>query len=72
MFELSANVPPPLSRKVTWLLVAWFVLSLPVLVLFPVIPLAFDSGPSVEGYCFAWSVWTYPLTFGIAWLFRRR
>jgi hypothetical protein len=49
----------------------WLVLLLPWLVLAPLSLMAFDAGPEFLVYVFVWSIWTYPISVGVVWWFRR-
>lgn len=56
-----------LGALIVWcaLLVPWFPFAL-------LSGMAFDGGPTIQAYLFAASVWTYPITVGIAAIFRKR
>ncbi len=54
-----------------YVFVFWLVLLFPWLLFAPLSGMAFDAGPTAEAYTFFWSVWTYPITVGIAAVFRR-
>lgn len=54
-----------------YVFVFWAVLLVPWLLLAPLSGMAFDGGYNAEAYAFAWSVWTYPITVGIAAVCRR-
>jgi hypothetical protein len=61
-----------LEKSVSALFVLWFFLLVPWLPLAMVSLMAFDAGPTFGVYLFVWSIWTYPVSVGIAWLFRSR
>jgi hypothetical protein len=63
------NRPTPSAAKV--LFIVWLVLLLPWFLFAGLSGMAFDAGPSAEAYTFVWSVWTYPVTLGIAAVLRR-
>jgi hypothetical protein len=54
------------------LFVIWLVLFLPWLFIAPLLGMAFDSPPTLSIYVGVWSVWTYPLSVGIVWMFRKK
>ena len=54
-----------------YLFICWVVLLVPWLLVAPLSAVAFDGGYTAEAYAFVWSVWTYPITVGIAAVFRR-
>jgi hypothetical protein len=49
----------------------WVVLLIPWLLVAGISGMAFDGGHTAEAYAFFWSVWAYPITVGIAAVFRR-
>jgi len=67
--------PAPLKAYVTVMLIAWSVL-LPLLLQSADVAgmaLAVPPNPSTPfAYGFAWSIWTYPITLGIAFFYRRK
>jgi len=50
----------------------WLIALLPWVVISPLLAMAFDSPPTVGVYIGVWSVWTYPVSVGIVWMFKRR
>ena len=54
-----------------YVFVFWVVLLIPWLLVAPLSAMAFDAGCTPEAYAFVWSVWTYPITVGIAAVCRR-
>jgi hypothetical protein len=61
-----------IEKSVSVLFLLWFVLLLPWLAFAMVSLMAFDDGPKFGVYLFVWSIWTYPVSVGIAWWFRDR
>ena len=70
MFESIG--PPPLDANVRKLNTIWIILLVPWLPFAALAGMAFDGGPKWSAYVFVWSIWTYPLTVGIGYIFRRR
>jgi hypothetical protein len=54
------------------LLRIWKILFLPWFFLAPLSLMTFDSGPSRQAYVIVVSLWTYPVTVGIAYLLRKK
>ena len=54
------------------LFLIWNVLLLPWLVIAPLLAMVFDAPPTFSTYVCVWSVWTYPLSVGIVWMFRKK
>ena len=71
MFE-GIPGPTPLDPTVKAFITAWIIFLVPWLPIAAVAGLAFDGGPKWSAYVFVWSVWTYPITVGIAFIFRRK
>ena len=69
MFESIG--PPPLDANVRKLNTIWIILLVPWLPFAALAGMAFDGGPKWSAYVFVWSIWTYPLTVGIGYIFRR-
>ncbi len=67
--------PAPSNTYVKVMLIAWSVL-LPLLLQFARMAgkaLADPPNPSTPfAYGFAWSIWTYPITLGIAFVYRKK
>ena len=62
-----------LDRKsAAGLFLIWNVLLLPWIVIAPLLGMVFDAPPTFSIYVGVWSVWTYPLSVGIAWMFRKK
>jgi hypothetical protein len=61
--------PTPTAAR--YMFVFWVVLLIPWLLVGPLSGMAFDAGYTAEAYAFVWSVWTYPITVGVAAVFRR-
>jgi hypothetical protein len=58
-------------RATKYVLIFWVVLLIPWLLVAPLSSMAFDGGYTSEAYAFFWSIWTYPVTVGIAAVARR-
>lgn len=71
MFE-SISGPPPCDPAVKAILAFWFILLVPWLPFAALAGMAFDGGAKWYAYLFVWSIWTYPITVGIAFGFRRK
>jgi hypothetical protein len=54
------------------LFLVWNVLLLPWIVIAPFLGMVFDAPPTFSIYVGVWSVWTYPLSVGIVWMFRKK
>lgn len=67
--QLNPTRPTPTAVKI--ILAVWFVLLLPWLVIASLSGMAFDGGKTAEAYVFVWSVLSYPITVGLAAVFRR-
>jgi len=59
-----------LDQVAAALFLLWVVLLLPWIVLGPMSAMAFDAGPKLEVYVFVGSIWTYPISVGLVWMFR--
>ena len=71
MFE-SASEAPPLNTTVRIMLIIWCVLLVPWLMLALVTGMAFDAGYTTAAYLVALDVYTYPVTVGISFYYRRK
>ena len=67
--EPGTTIEAPAAGR--YVFIFWLVLLIPWLLLFALSGMAFDGGYTAEAYAFAWSVWTYPITVGIAAVFRK-
>jgi hypothetical protein len=54
------------------LFIVWLILLLPWIVIAPFVALLFDAPPTLAIYIGAWSIWSYPLSVGVVWIFRRK
>jgi hypothetical protein len=54
------------------LFVVWVILLLPWIIIAPVMAMMFDAPPTLSTYIGAWSIWSYPLSVGVVWLFGRK
>ena len=52
--------------------VLWLLLLVPWFMIAPLAAMAFDPGPSLGAYAFVFSTWTYPISVGLAGIFRRK
>lgn len=59
-----------LDRIAAALFLLWVVLLLPWIVLGPMAGMALDAGPKFWVYVFIGSIWTYPISVGLVWMFR--
>lgn len=50
----------------------WNILLLPWVVMAPLLGMAFDAPPTPSIYLGVWSIWLYPLSVGIVWMFRKK
>src|SRR5207248_1001781 len=71
MFEYFAEAAP-LDTTVKVVLTVWCLLLVPWILFAGLAGMAFDGGYTTGAYIFVWSVWTYPITVGISFLFRRK
>ena len=71
MFE-SFTEYEPLDTGVRAMLIIWCILLVPWFPVAMLAGLAFDGGRTWHAYVFVWSVWVYPVTLLIAFIFRRR
>ena len=56
-----------LEQVASALFFVWIALLLPWLVLAPLAAMAFDFGAKFAVYVFIGSIWTYPVSVGVAW-----
>jgi hypothetical protein len=54
------------------LFAVWLILLLPWIVVAPFVALMFDAPPTLSIYIGAWSIWSYPVSVGVVWIFRRK
>ena len=54
------------------LFLIWNVLLLPWIVVAPLLAMMFDAPPTFSIYLAVWSVWSYPLSVGVVWIFRKK
>ncbi len=38
----------------------------------PLMAMAFDSPPTLSIYIGVWAIWSYPLSVGVVWAFRKK
>jgi len=50
----------------------WNILLLPWTVVACAMAMAFDSPATLSTYVGVWSIWSYPISVGIVWLFRKK
>ncbi|MGH9490279.1 MAG: hypothetical protein ACRD17_07175 [Terriglobales bacterium] len=70
--EFRRPQPAPLQPYVAVWLIIWCVLLIPWALFAALSGMAFDGGDTFSAYFFVWSVWTYPVSLLIAFLFRRK
>jgi len=63
---------PPVAGWARRMLVMWVILLVPWLFFGPASGMAFDGGYYWSAYVFAWSAMTYPLSVGMAFIFKRK
>jgi hypothetical protein len=54
------------------LFLIWKILLLPWIVVSPWLALLFDAPATLSIYVCVWSIWCYPISVGIVWMFRRK
>jgi hypothetical protein len=54
------------------LFIVWLILLLPWIVMAPFVALLFDGPHTLSIYIGAWSIWSYPLSVGVVWAFRKK
>jgi hypothetical protein len=54
------------------LFIVWLLLLLPWIVIAPFVALMFDGPRTLSIYIAAWSIWSYPVSVGVVWIFRRK
>jgi hypothetical protein len=59
-----------LDQVAAALFLLWVVLLLPWVVLGPMSGMVFDAGSKFVVYVFVASIWTYPISVGLVWMFR--
>jgi hypothetical protein len=69
---VRSNPTQPAITVLRNVLIFWIVLLIPWLIIAPLSGMAFDGGDTAGAYAFFWSVLTYPITVGIAAVFRKR
>lgn len=52
------------------LFIVWLILLLPWIVVTPFLALLFDGPRTLSVYIGAWSIWSYPLSVGVVWMFK--
>lgn len=57
------------KKKGKFLLFVWLILLLPWIAVAPLIAMAYDAPPTLSVYIGTWSIWTYPLSVGVVWVF---
>jgi len=60
------------EQSAATLFLIWNILLLPWIVAAPLLGMVFDAPPTFSVYLFVWSVWSYPLSVGIVWMFRKK
>jgi hypothetical protein len=60
------------EQSATFLFVIWNILLVPWMALAPLLAMAFDAPPTLSVYLGVWSVWSYPLSVGVVWMFRKK
>jgi hypothetical protein len=53
------------------LFLLWLFLLLPWMVLARLAGMAFDGGPTLAAYLLAGAIWSYPISVGIVWRYRK-
>ena len=70
--EFRRPQPTQLQPYVAVWLIIWCLLLVPWGLFAALSGMAFDGGYTFSAYLFAWSVWTYPVSLTIAFIFRRK
>ena len=52
--------------------IVWLILLLPWVVIAPFVALGFDGPRTLSIYIGAWSIWSYPVSVGAVWMFKRK
>jgi len=60
------------QKSAATLFLIWNVLLLPWVFIAPLLAMIFDAPPTFSTYVFVWSIWSYPLSVGIVWIFRKK
>ena len=60
------------QKSAAALFLIWNVLLLPWIVIAPLLGMVFDAPPTFSTYVGVWSIWSYPLSVGIVWIFRKK
>lgn len=60
------------EKSAAFLFLTWNILLLPWMVVSPFLAMGFDAPPTFSVYLGVWSVWSYPVSVGIVWMFRKK
>ncbi len=60
------------ERQGKLLFITWLLLLLPWIVIAPFVALGFDGPRTLSIYLAAWSIWSYPASVGVVWIFRKK
>jgi hypothetical protein len=60
------------EKQAKFLFFAWLPLLLPWLVVAPLLAMVYDAPPTLSIYIGTFAIWSYPLTVGIVWMFRKK
>jgi hypothetical protein len=50
----------------------WLILLVPWIVVAPLMAMAYDAPPTLSVYIGTFSIWAYPLSVGVVWMFRKK
>jgi hypothetical protein len=60
------------EKSAALLFLIWNILLLPWIVIAPWLAMIFDAPATLATYIGVWSIWSYPISVGIVWIFRKK